>query len=140
MAKAAIAQRAFIELIIDPENWDLPDEFDKALGIYVDSIPTMYFLPWPPTMLPSKGATISFDGVPTTVDEVVVEKIDFQYSKAKGIDAFVVTAHSWRPEDFDLQTLHAFATEGILVENMTTSLKEVLEEAGLWQQLDKKYG
>lgn len=140
MTEGTIAQRAFIELRIDPENWDLPDEFDEALGKYVDSVPTLYYLPWPPTMLPWKGATIFFNGIPVATDEVAVEKIDFQYTKAKGVEAFIVTAHNWRPQDFDLQTLHAFAAEGVLIENMTKSLKEVLEEAGLWQQLVENYG
>ncbi len=140
MAEVTIAQRAFLQITIDPENWDLPDEFDEALGMYVDSIPTMYFLPWPPTMLPPKGSTISLNGIPSRTDEVVVERIDIQYQKEKGVEAFIATKHDWQPEHFDLYTLYSFAAEGFIVENMTKSLTEVLQEAGLWQQLIEKYG
>ena len=121
--------------MVDPENWSLPEEFTRVLKEHMGSVPTFFYVPWPPTMLPAINAELTFSGVPTTNDRCVVDSIDFDYMKEEGVTAYIVTRNKWKPKSMTPYVLHKFAKEGFLLEDMT-SLHEVLEESGLWTQLE----
>ena len=139
MSGVSVTGRAFIEIPIDHDRWELPQEFAEALRKYIGSIPTPIYLPWPATMLPEKGAKFCFYGLPASVCDYVAGDTGFDYLKEEGVTAYVVMEADWNPELFNLQALYCFAEEGFLLEEQKKPIQEALEEAGLWEKLKEQF-
>lgn len=137
MTDILIARRAYIEMAIDCDEWKLPGIYDDALEPYIDSIPTTFYLPWSPMMLPSKGQRIIFPGIIISFDTLIASDISYEYSSQTGIIAHIEAILNGHSRDFDVAALYGFATEGFLIENMTKTIRQVLEEANLWTELNE---
>lgn len=91
MNQAPPLKSAFIEVRLDCEKWNLPDEFNEMLMKHIDCILTTVYLPWSPAMIPAKGDKIHMPAIVITLDTVVATCVCYHYTKDTGIVAYVET-------------------------------------------------
>ena len=115
--KSEIPAAAYFAIKTDANEWQLEEKYKRALSPYFVSSPTMLYLPWPVVLQPIVGRYCDFHGLPSPLNRLMVESVDYGYLKHRGVIAYYNTELS-DSSAIELHAIRCLTEEGCLLENL----------------------
>lgn len=128
--------KAFVEIPSDQKLWDLSDRYQKAIEKYIQSIPTTFYVVWPPEAIPPVGSTIMLYDMPGRLGEnLTVMKLEYGYCREDDLEVYIRTdlVPDFRIDVYDLTFL---AEAGCLFDSKLP-IENALAASGLPSRIDE---
>ena len=134
----SIPTRAFLELRSNVVELDVPDSYKQAIPH--ESVPFLFYLPWPVELIPQLRSEIHLSGLPLLLSKIRPGKTTYLYDRDTGVTAYIEV--DWGCEKIDIRTLLCLSQEGFLAEVLRQPgerwlIEDLLAKSGLPKTIDE---